>query len=345
MRSVKLAAMVALVAGGLAFGQSTITYTLELNGNPNARHVREHHERLAQLHARRDERRGHRGQQPPNMDLNGGRRVRVRHASGCRRDPASAWLRSVRPTWCSTWKSGKTAPLVATLGAAPLALTGEDNLPTAAGFWTPSMTATATARAPTRTLWPTPPSLGASTTRPCRTAAPGQLDDPATNTVPGPNFDYGWFPTALNRGGIQIGTANTPRSSPRPPRVHRWQVIGFGAATRPTCTDYLPGVGMRDFDPEFARPTATSASAPPLPPERGLRRPALVRGLTPGTYTLKVVPSADGNNILHGSITWYDEAANAYGGSQLRRQGHAVAGSQMDFTVAAPILNPTVRRS
>ncbi len=55
------------------------------------------------------------------------------------------------------------------------------------------------------------------------------------------------------------------------------------------------------------------------------------------------MPSADGNNILHGSITWYDEAANAYGGfGSFAAKANAVAGSQMDFTVAAPILNPTV---
>ncbi len=83
-----------------------------------------------------------------------------------------------------------------------------------------------------------------------------KLDDPATNTVPGPNFDYGWFPTALNRGGIQIGTANTPPvvAETTPPSIGG-KLIGFGAGYKtylyPT---YLPGVGMRDFDPEFGSP-------------------------------------------------------------------------------------------
>lgn len=80
--------------------------------------------------------------------------------------------------------------------------------------------------------------------------------------------------------------------------------------------EYRFGVGMGLFDNGFGAGNEDAYVGDPVNPanqERPLFEGQInCKDLTPGTYKLRVVPSADGNNILHGQVV-YDATTANYG--------------------------------
>jgi hypothetical protein len=142
------------------------------------------------------------------------------------------------------------------------------------------------------------------------------------NTPAGPNFDYGWYPTSNGRGGID--TEGTKTISTSVTTVNS-ALVGFGAGYKVYDNTHRAGVGVASL-------------APYNDAGYGVDRPLFegqinTTGLTAGTYVLKVVPSADGNNIVHGDVTWDAETPSYGGAGSFAAKANAVVGSQVSFVV------------
>ena len=162
--------------------------------------------------------------------------------------------------------------------------------------------------------------------------APGATDqlyrliDPAgpdpLNAPQGPNFDYGWYPTANSRGGV-----DTEGSKPINTNVTTVEskLVGFGAGYKSfEAATHRAGVGIDDLSFLYYG--------------YGAGRPLFegqinTAGLAGGTYVLKVVPSADGNNVIHGQVDWGSATPNYGGFGSFAVKANAVVGSQVSFTV------------
>jgi hypothetical protein len=140
--------------------------------------------------------------------------------------------------------------------------------------------------------------------------------DPGTG---GPNFDYGWYPTAKGHGGIDIAGTHTidTTSTAVNSTVLNGRLVGFGAGYKSyDYTNYRPGVGIQLITFSDYGFGAGNEGDPlnPVHPERPLFEGQLnTSNLAPGTYYLKLTPSQNGNNILHGSVAW-DSLTPNYGG-------------------------------
>jgi hypothetical protein len=177
------------------------------------------------------------------------------------------------------------------------------------------------------------------------------LKDAPTVDAGGPRFDYGWYPTANGRGGVSFD-GGTPAA------VNNTNIngmlVGFGAGyksysffdatTNPT--GYLPGVGVYQIGDIFgpmgfgADPGDGSVAEKPL-----FEGQIYTGDLPAGTYTLKLLPSADGTNILHGDVV-YDSTTPNYGGAgSFAAKANTVVAVPADglkFTVVAAPVNPTL---
>lgn len=142
----------------------------------------------------------------------------------------------------------------------------------------------------------------------------------------GPNFDYGWYPTANGRSGIDIaGTRPVRHDIAKPALAGR--LVGFGAGMMSyDYSSYRPGVGKHYFSPDsndfgFGAfvDDIDPAYADPLSPPTGVQERPLFEGqistlgLPFGTYTLKVKPVAWATNVIHGGVVWSSMVPD-YGG-------------------------------
>lgn len=136
--------------------------------------------------------------------------------------------------------------------------------------------------------------------------------------VPGPNFDYGWYPTANGRGGVDIDGTKPVNTSINKPELNG-KLVGFGAGYKNFhYNSYRPGVGAYEVEIGGQLGFGADIGWDPLNPiaaERPLFEGQIcTKGMEPGTYYLKVIPSANGNNILHGYVDWTSPTPS-YGGA------------------------------
>lgn len=311
MRSVKLVAMVALLATGMVYGQSTITWTLETGGNNNSA--------AWEL-----------GTTPMPYFVSGVTGNTTTVAAG--QDLTWAVRVAVSGTHTGTVGTagvGKTTKGAANLvfdlelygpdglavpncGAAPLVCTsgtpgaaGALNChPSGKGFWSTINDGDTDNQLPsevdvlangsfavslyyTSTVYP--PAAGTQLYR---------LIDP----LPGPNFDYGWYPTSNGRGGID--TAGTKTINTGVTTVNS-KLVGFGAGYKAyNNTSYRAGVGLASLG------IGVNGYGSGRPLFEGQLN---TTGLAAGTYRLKIVPSVDGSNVIHGDVVWNSLTPN-YGG-------------------------------
>ncbi|MBI4580586.1 MAG: hypothetical protein HY718_12840 [Planctomycetes bacterium] len=122
--------------------------------------------------------------------------------------------------------------------------------------------------------------------------------------VPGPYFDYGWYPTANGRSGTDL-TCTVPVSTTV---TGLSGLIGFHARyAEYDYTRHSPGVGQ-----DWVGGAVGGAQG------FGVDRPLFegqinTSGLVPGYYVLKVIPDPARNQVLHGDVVW-DSPTPDYGG-------------------------------
>jgi hypothetical protein len=130
------------------------------------------------------------------------------------------------------------------------------------------------------------------------------LQDAASLTPPGPFFDYGWYPTANGRGGIDLGFTKLPLNTAVTGLDGK--LVGFGAGyTSFDGTNYRAGVGKNEI---YVGGELGFGADKPL-----FEGQICTNDLPGGTYVLKVVPSAAGTNVLHSKVN-YLNADPDYGG-------------------------------
>ena len=355
MRSFKLVAAVAMLMAAVAFGEpneSIVVYTLELGGNNHAdlwennqypRFTQGVVDTSAEIF---------------NVENNGDDvtwAVRV-SVGGLHSNPGSfehgyPALGAANLVFDLELYDDSTGQLVA-FGAAPLAPQGTENVPTGPGFWSsindgdshgirgaiaPDILANA--------------AFAIGIHNKGDAAGPNDwrtLIDPAPD---GPNFDYGWYPTANGRGGVDIGNTKEIVEVDDPSLNGR--LIGFGAGYKSyDYTNYRPGVGKLYIDndnPDFGFGAFFDGVTPgwddPLNPPAGAVEYAVfegqisTKGMPGGTYTLKVVPSAEGTNVLHGLVLWKSATPDYSGLGSFAVKANQVLVANPDglkFTVPAP---------
>lgn len=355
MRSFKLVAAVAMLMAAVAFGEpneSIVVYTLELGGNNHAdlwennqypRFTQGVVDTSAEIF---------------NVENNGDDvtwAVRV-SVGGLHSNPGSfehgyPALGAANLVFDLELYDDSTGQLVA-FGAAPLAPQGTENVPTGPGFWSsindgdshgirgaiaPDILANA--------------AFAIGIHNKGDAAGPDDwrtLIDPAPD---GPNFDYGWYPTANGRGGVDIGNTKEIVEVDDPSLNGR--LIGFGAGYKSyDYTNYRPGVGKLYIDndnPDFGFGAFFDGVTPgwddPLNPPAGAVEYAVfegqisTKGMPGGTYTLKVVPSAEGTNVLHGLVLWKSATPDYSGLGSFAVKANQVLVANPDglkFTVPAP---------
>lgn len=325
MRSLKLAAIVALLAGGMAFGQSQVVYTLELGGDNHA-----------DLWENAEEPTFTSGTTTGVLNVNAGDDVTwaVRVSVGGQQLDG--------PSYVVGLHNGGAANLVFDLelygpdeqlvdfGAAPMECTPVGDRiecePIGPGFWSSindgddmgarglfqqDVWANAALARAIHKQGDVPPATMAT------------LKDPVTGTTAGPNFDYGWYPSSNGRGGIPM-TGGEPVMLDN--SLLNGKLVGFGAGYKSfDATSYLGGVGKYIVSDQwyefgfgaFVDDLDPGASDPLSPPQGVIERPLFEGQISTiglgGTYTLKVVPSAEGTNVLHGMVEHYMETPS-YGG-------------------------------
>ena len=127
-----------------------------------------------------------------------------------------------------------------------------------------------------------------------------------TNTS-GPNFDYGWYPTANGRSGIDLRGTRTPDDSVNSPSLVG-KLMGFGAGYLSyEYAHYRPGVGIFDLSYLYYGFGNESDPQPPL-----FEGQISTIGMASGTYILKITPSEKGSTVLQAGVSWYVESP-AYG--------------------------------
>jgi len=147
-------------------------------------------------------------------------------------------------------------------------------------------------------------------------------------------MDYGWYPTTTGRGGIPItgARAGEPNTSVV---VADGALLGFGVGYKNMNNTYLPGVGMDNtlggFDSGFG------ADVPLFEGQIS------TVGLEAGTYRLRLVPSADGTNVIHGWVNPYSPDPDYGGHGSFAVQADAVlpvqtAGIQFETTQPEPVI-------
>lgn len=355
MRSFKLVAAVAMLMAAVAFGEpneSIVVYTLELGGNNHAdlwennqypRFTQGVVDTSAEIF---------------NVENNGDDvtwAVRV-SVGGLHSNPGSfehgyPALGAANLVFDLELYDDSTGQLVA-FGAAPLAPQGTENVPTGPGFWSsindgdshgirgaiaPDILANA--------------AFAIGIHNKGDAAGPNDwrtLIDPAPD---GPNFDYGWYPTANGRGGVDIGNTKEIVEVDDPSLNGR--LIGFGAGYKSyDYTNYRPGVGKLYIDndnPDYGFGAFFDGVTPgwddPLNPPAGAVEYAVfegqisTKGMPGGTYTLKVVPSAEGTNVLHGLVLWKSATPDYSGLGSFAVKANQVLVANPDglkFTVPAP---------
>lgn len=339
MRSVKLVAVVTLLAAGSVFAQSTITYSIETGGN-NSTYQWEAKASPQPFFERGVKDGSTTVKQGEDLTWAIGVTVSGTHTGGGPGSGKDAFGAANLVFDLQLFQADGSTPVTG-FGAAPLTCSsGTPGVagakackPSGMGFWSsindgdtdhptnPSNQVIDTL-ANAAFAWGIyaidylPPAPGATLYR----LIDGAGADPI-NAPQGPNFDYGWYPTSNGRGGVDtegskpINTGVTTVDS---------ALVGFGAGYKSyDATSHRAGVGLDDLGIDYGY------GADGVVFEGQLN----TTGLPQGTYILKVVPSADGNNILHGDISW-DSATPNYGGAgSFAVKANAVAGSQVAFTV------------
>jgi hypothetical protein len=169
--------------------------------------------------------------------------------------------------------------------------------------------------------------------------------------IPGPGFDYGWYPTANGRGGVDLDGTKPVNTSVSNPALNG-KLVGFGAGYKNyNSTSYLPGVGLYEVEWEGQLGFGANVGFDPLNPTAN-ERPVFegqinTAGLAPGTYYLKVIPSENGNNILHGYVVWNSPTGdyNGFGSFAAKANSAVVLPAQANgvkFVVGAPPEETTV---
>lgn len=320
MRSTKIVALVALLAGSVAFGASQVVYTLEIGGD--------NHADLWEANQAPTFTKGITsgtlaGEIPNGDSVTWAVRVTVGgyHAGGGNGIDGKVPYGAANLVFdLELYDNGGN--LVA-VGAAPLALSGQQNEPTAAGYWSSINDGDA---AGARGAISPDIEANAAFAIDIQNAEGAQkytLIDPAPN---GPGFDYGWYPTANGRGGVDIDGSKPINYSINDPAL-AGKLVGFGAGMKSyDFTNYQPGVGKLYFNDIGAElgfgayiDDITPGQNDPLNPPAGVDEKALfegqicTKGLAAGTYTLKVKPSADGTNVIHNAVQWGSNVPD-YGG-------------------------------
>lgn len=357
MRSVKMVALVALLTAGMAYGQSTVKYILELGGDNHT----------AQWEA---------AQQPTftsgvtdnsktvvqNNSLTWAVRVTVSGVhSGT---PGDGVETHGAANLVFDLELRDNAGALVTMGAAPLACaTGTPGsvdatgcVPTAEGFYSSILDgdkdgargvlgADLLANAALATaIWDNGyPAAGGTQLY--------TLKDAPTADAGGPRFDYGWYPTANGRGGVSFD-GGVPAVVDN--TTINGMLVGFGAGYKSYSyfdaaqnpTGYLPGVGLYQIAPPFGPSGFGADPGDGSVAERPLFEGQIYAGMLPaGTYTLKVLPSADGTNVLHGGVA-YDSITPNYGGAgsfaAKANAVEAVPAQGIKFVVIPGIVNPTI---
>jgi len=323
----KLVAVVACLACTAAYGQSVITYCLETGGDD---HVAAYQNGTYQTYTAGKTDGSTTVPNGPigSANLNWAARVTV---SGIHSNPGGAGD-AAQPTGAANLvfdlqvlQADGTTPV--TLGAAPMSCTGGGQpgagatncAPTGAGFW--SQMNDGALHGVRQNLWANAAlTISLSNTASARQYA---LNDAAPN---GPHFDYGWYPTAKGRGGVDfdgskaIDTTSTAVNA----SSLAGKLVGFGAGYKSyDYTSYRPGVGLWNVTGDTEAPVqgfgAQGMGDPGDPTiHPNVEKPLFegqinVSSLPVGTYYLQITPSQDGNNILHGNVNWSSMTPD-YGG-------------------------------
>lgn len=351
MRSLKLGAAALLLAGGVAFAQSKIVYTLELGGDNKA-----------ELYEQ--------GQEPTfvsgassgvyvmgegELDLTWA--VRVSVGGTHQGDPGDGLnVHGAANLVFDLHLLDDQGNLVADFGAAEMSCVPAGAFtsctPTGKGFWS-SINDGDDAGGFGQDL-----EANAAFTISIHNQGDGypsssqhsRLIDPVTMSPSGPNFDYGWYPTANSRGGIDIGGTKTIN---RDVSTVGGKLVGFGAGYKSyEYQNYRPGVGKLVVDfwtgeygfGAFVDDDTAGSEDPLNPPAGVVEKPLFegqisVRGMAQGTYTLKIVPSVDGNNVLHGGVVW-DSTTPDYSGAgsfaAKANEVHVLNDAGLQFVVTTP---------
>ena len=306
MRSAKMVALVALLAGSVAFGASQVVYTLEIGGN--------NHADLWEANQAPTFTKG--TTSAPWPVINNGDSVTwaVRVSVGGDHEGTPAGFVQGAANLVFDLELYDSNNNLVAIGAAPLAANGNQNEPSDKGFWSSINDGdTGGARGAISPDIEANGSFAIDIEKADpESAQKYSLIDAAPDA---PGFDYGWYPTANGRGGIDIdGTKPINYSINEPTLVGK--LVGFGAGMKSyDYTSYRPGVGKRIFNPDVSWELGFGAfvgdtSNDPLTPPAGVNEKALfegqisTKGLAAGTYTLKVKPSADGTNVIHSAVVW-----------------------------------------
>lgn len=356
MRSTKIVALVALLAGSVAFGASQVVYTLEVGGNNNA-DLWEANQAPTFVKGITS---GTLAGTIPNGDSV---TWAVRVTVGGYHSGGGTGIDGKVPYGAANLvfdvELYDNAGNLVSVGAAPLALNGSQNEPTAAGFWSsindgdaagvrggisPDIEANAAFAIDIQNQDP-------------ESAQKYTLIDPAPN---GPGFDYGWYPTANGRGGVDIDGSKPINYSINDPAL-AGKLVGFGAGMKSyDYTNYRPGVGklyINDSDPDLGFGAYIDDITPgqndPLNPPAGVDEKVLfegqicTKGLPAGTYTLKVKPSADGTNVIHNAVQWKVMTPDYGGFGSFAVKANEVYPTDANnpgvkFVVGAPVVNTTI---
>jgi len=349
MRSAKMVALVALLAGSVAFGASQVVYTLEIGGN--------NHADLWEANQAPTFTKG--TTSAPWPVINNGDSVTwaVRVSVGGEHEGTPAgFVQGAANLVFDLELYDSNGQLVA-IGAAPLAANGNQNEPSDKGFWSSINDGdTGGARGAISPDIEANGSFAIDIEKADpESAQKYSLIDAAPDA---PGFDYGWYPTANGRGGIDIDGTKPINYSINEPTL-AGKLVGFGAGMKSyDYASYRPGVGKRIFNPDVFWELGFGAfvgdtSNDPLTPPAGVNEKALFEGqisttgLPEGTYTLKVKPSADGTNVIHSAVVWNLETPDYGGYGSFAVKANEVYPTAennpgVQFSVTAPQVNTTV---
>lgn len=316
MRSMKMVALVALLAGSVAFGASQVVYTLEIGGNPHAD--------LWEANQSPTFTKGVTAAPWPEITDNGSVTWAVRVTVGGMHAGTPAGEVFGAANLVFDLELYDSQGNLVSVGAAPLVASGNENVPDGPGFWSAINDGdTAGARGAIVADIEANGAFAIDINNQNAASPNYSLIDPAPN---GPGFDYGWYPTANGRGGVDIEGTKPINYSINDPAL-AGKLVGFGAGMKSyDYTSYRPGVGKLYFSTQandygFGAyiDDLTPELADPLNPPAGVQEKVLfegqisTKGLANGTYTLKIKPSADGTNVMHGQVQWQLNTP-AYGG-------------------------------
>lgn len=318
MRSVVMFGMMALCAAGVAYGQVNIVYSLELGGDNNAAGWEANNQTTFTAGTTND---------TTKVDQNGvltwAARVTVTGTSlGAANLVFDLELHSGTPTGplvsvgaatmtCQTGTAGQSSAKVCAPSTAGFFSTvndgDSDNLRTdflANGAFAKALTNQITGGATrVRVIDPV--------------AVPGTV-----GIADGPNFDYGWYPTANGRGGPDLTGAKLNTTV----TCTLGKLLGFGAGYKSyEYTNYRPGV--------YGYGVASGAQRPVFEGQLS------TAGLPLGTYYLVIVPSATGNNELKSTVIWSSPTPD-YSGSGTFAAQATVTGTEADLAEKFEIVLP-----